>query len=280
MIVFLNGRFVDERDATISVFDRSFQYGDGLFETVRVCNGRPFRWDQHVQRFSRGAAGLGIRLPLDSRQLSEAATELVRLNRAREAMLRMALSRGVGQRGYSPRGAEQPVLVISCHPNPALSHSPSQWKLVTSSFRLEAGHPLGAWKTANKLVQVLARAEAERHGGDEALLLNHRGDVCETASGNVFWIQEDQLFTPAAGAGLLPGITREVIFELADTLGVTVAERSAPLDTLRRSEGAFVTMSSLGMVEVVAVDDCPLPQHPHTARLYQRYLKLLAEEGA
>lgn len=280
MIVFLNGQFVDERQAMVSVFDRSFQYGDGLFETLRVCKGRPFRWDQHLQRLQQASKGLGLRLPFQPRQLKEAVDELLRLNRAREAVLRIALSRGVGRRGYSPRGADQPVLVVSSHPVAPLRQSPRRWRLVTSSFRLNAADPLSRWKTNNKLIQVLARREAESQGADEALLLNDRGEVCETSSGNVFWVEDDQLVTPPAGAGLLPGITRGVILELAPLLGVTVAERPAPLDTLRGSAGAFVTLSSLGMVEVAALDGHLLPRHPRTVELYQRYRKLLAGEEA
>src|SRR6266478_2772949 len=104
MIVFLNGKFVLEDQAVVSVFDRSFLYGDGLFETMRVCRGRPFRWQQHLDRFARGAEFLRIRLPFSTDALHEFTRELVRQNDMPEALLRLTLSRGVGLRGYSPKG--------------------------------------------------------------------------------------------------------------------------------------------------------------------------------
>src|SRR5690242_10966358 len=111
MIVFLNGQFVPEERAVVSVFDRSFLYGDGLFETLRVLNARLFRWSQHVDRLQRGADYLRMWLPFSPGTLETAALELVKVNQMPDALLRLSLSRGVGKRGYSPAGADQPVLV-------------------------------------------------------------------------------------------------------------------------------------------------------------------------
>jgi len=280
VIVFLNGRFVPEAEAVISVFDRSFQYGDGLFETLRVANAEPFRWDQHLDRLTRGAEFLQITLPFDSHELRAALTELVRLNKTPEAALRIALSRGVGQRGYSPTGADQPALVMSLHPAHPLPKSPPQWKLFTSSLRLTGNDPLTRWKTSNKLVQVLARAEAERSGADEALLLNTGGDVCETSSGNLFWLEGSTLRTPPVDAGLLPGITRAVVLELAPQLGLTVAESRVRPGALTRAAGVFVTLSSWGIIEIVSLDHNALPTTTHTQTVYHAYQRALAEETA
>lgn len=280
MIVFLNGEFVPEEQAAVSVFDRSFQYGDGLFETLRISNGRPFRWTQHLERLAQGAAFAGIQLPFDSAQLAGAATELIRLNHSREAVLRLALSRGVGHRGYSPRGADRPTMVMSCHPAEPLPPTPPQWTLFTSSFRLDTADPLGRWKTSNKLLQVLARREAEDHGADEALLLNKNADICEAASGNVFWLEEDQLCTPPADAGLLAGITRAAVMELAPTLGLSVTERTAPANALGHADGAFVTMSSVGIVEVVSLDGKALRKSTQTGLLHEAYCRLLKANTA
>src|SRR5213594_3375395 len=111
MIVFLNGQFVPEERAVVSVFDRGFLYGDGLFETVRVYAGQPFRWPQHLQRLERGAEFLRLRMPFEAATLTRFARELMEHNRMFEAVLRLTLSRGVGQRGYSAKGADQPFLV-------------------------------------------------------------------------------------------------------------------------------------------------------------------------
>ncbi|HEX4644553.1 MAG TPA: aminotransferase class IV, partial [Verrucomicrobiae bacterium] len=109
--VFLNGQFVPEEQAVVSVFDRGFLYGDGLFEALRVYNGQPFRWTQHLERLQRGADFLKIRLPFTAAELRNHAAELIRRNQMPECLLRLVLSRGVGPRGYSPRGADLPVLV-------------------------------------------------------------------------------------------------------------------------------------------------------------------------
>src|SRR6266496_2961642 len=160
MIVLLNGQFVPEDQAVVSVFDRSFLYGDGLFETMRICGGKPFRWEQHLRRLEQGADFLKIGLPVPQDSLRAFVVELVARNQMPEALLRLTLSRGIGLRGYSPKGAERPSLVMSLHPAPA-RNAPVRWNLVISSFRLPANEPLAQFKTCNKLPQILAHAEAD-----------------------------------------------------------------------------------------------------------------------
>src|ERR1700722_14960787 len=118
MIVFFNGEFVAEEKAVVSVFDRSFQFGDGLFETMRVYRGKPFRWLDHIERLKRGAEFLKIQLPFAEKELNRHALELIERNQMQEALLRIGLSRGVGKRGYSPKGADKPTIVLSLHPAP------------------------------------------------------------------------------------------------------------------------------------------------------------------
>src|SRR5215472_16973761 len=192
MVVFLNGEFVPEKDAVISVFDRSFLYGDGLFETMRVVQGRPFRWAEHMERLERGASFAGIRIPFAEASLRKFAEELIAKNQVPEALLRLTLSRGVGVRGYSPKGAEQPTIVMSLHEFlPVDPENPPGWRLITSSFRLPADEALAQFKTCNKLPQILARAEADAAGADEALLSNTEGHVVEASSSNLFWVEAD-----------------------------------------------------------------------------------------
>src|SRR6185312_12187403 len=132
MLVFLNGKFVPEERAVVSVFDRAFLLGDGLFETILIFNGKPFRWQQHLERLQRGAKFLGIKLPFSPKQLRDIADKLIARNKMPNALLRLTLSRGVGQRGYLPRGANHPTLVMSLHPAPKIdSTNPTKWKLMT-----------------------------------------------------------------------------------------------------------------------------------------------------
>jgi aminodeoxychorismate lyase len=279
MIVFLNGQFVPEAQATVSVFDRSFLYGDGLFETLRVANGRPFRWGQHLERLRRGGDFLGLKIPFGCQALAQFAAELIAKNQMPEALLRLTVSRGVGPRGYSPRGADRPVLVMTLHPIPGAPNSDSaRWKLVTASFRLPAGETLAHFKTANKLAQVLARAEADQAGADEALLCNTNGDVVEGASSNLFWVEGDIICTPPLESGVLAGVTRAVILELCAQLGLPHAERLITPEGLRRAAGVFLTLSSCGVVEADRLDGANLSQSPRAARLRRAYDDLLARE--
>jgi aminodeoxychorismate lyase len=281
MIVFLNGKFVPEDQALVSVFDRSFLYGDGLFETMLLVNGVPFRWEQHLERFARGAAFLGISVPFDSAKLRPAAGELVFQNRMHDGLLRLTLSRGVGVRGYSPRGADSPTLVMTLHPlaDPE-AQTLKQWHLRIASFRLPANEPLAQFKNCNKLTQVMARAEVEQLGADEALLTNTDGFVVEGATSNLFWIQQGIVFTPPLSSGILSGVTRLVIFELCEQLGLEVREGNITKDGLFEAEGVFLSLSSLGIVQAVTLDERPLILSPLTQRLHTAYLAAVLREVA
>lgn len=270
--VWINGSTVPEADATVSVFDRSFLYGDGLFETIRVYRGSPFRWTQHLERLQAGADALGIRLPFTVSELTEAAGHLIQENSATEAVLRLTLSRGVGPRGYSPRGADRPLLIMTLHPAPTTNPASSAgWTLITSRFRLPAGDSLATFKTANKLIQVLARAEAEERGADEALLLNTDGNIAEAAASNLFWIEGDEVCTPPLVAGALAGVTRAFVLELCRDLGLETRERTGPGEHLLAADGVFLTLSSLGIVPATHLDGTQLAASPITKRLQDAY---------
>lgn len=287
MIVFLNGRFVSEADAVVSVFDRGFLYGDGLFETIRVSRGKPFRWAAHMERLERGARFVGINLPFASTQLLGFAQELIARNAMPEALLRITLSRGVGVRGYSPKGADCPTLVMSLHPfgapisesaNPADRGAPILWRAHVANVRLPAGDALAQFKTCNKLAQVLARSEAEAAGAHEALLLNTDDHVVEAATGNLFWIKGGTVFTPPLADGILRGITRGVVIELCGHTGLAVKEADVTPAALKQVDAAFLSLSSYGVVALSAIDDVPLGSSPVITKLAQAYNALLSAE--
>jgi len=280
MHVFLNSQFLPEGQAFVSVFDRGFLYGDGLFETLRVVHGHPFRWDQHWQRLVQGAEFIRIHLPLSSTVMRHNACQLVEQNRMPDSLLRIMLSRGVGARGYSPKGADRPTLVMSLHPAPRLDpRQPATWRLVTSSLRLLAQDRLAPFKTSNKLVQILARAEADAAGADEALLLDSAGHLIEGTSSNLFWLNETGLYTAPLSAGILPGVTRALVFEIAGSLGLPVAERMATRGQLQDAQGIFLSMSSVGIAEAVSLDGSPLQHSPWVERIWLRYHELLVSES-
>jgi len=281
MVVFLNGRFLAEEAAVVSVFDRGFLYGDGLFETLRVVRSRPFLWDAHVERFSRGADLLKLHPPLTALEMRRAADRLIQLSALPDAVLRITLTRGPGARGYSPKGADKPTLAMTLHPAPCPpARKPIGVRLITSSYRVAADDPLANAKTCNKLSHVLARAEADTAGVDDALLLNTRGHLAEATASNLFWISGDVLSTPPPRAGALMGITRGVVCEFAHTLGLTTGEMEAKPAVLRHASGVFLTNSVCGITEAVELDRKALRSSAIVKRLQAAYKARLLQESS
>jgi len=276
MIVFLNGKFLPEADAVVPLNDRGFLLGDGLFETVRVANGKPFRFAQHMERLAAGADFLKIKLPFTPVELQKFVGKLIALNQLPESVLRLTLTRGSGVRGYSTKGADQPVLAMTLHPLPPSSALP--WSLITSSLHIPAGDGLAAFKTTSKVLNVLARAEAEAGGADEALLLNTSGEVMETAGGNIFWISCGQVCTVPTGRGILPGVTRAVVFEICKQLDLNTREFFATPEHLRQAEGLFVTQTVLGIVPVIALDHIPIASSPLVEQFVHAYSEIIRGE--
>jgi aminodeoxychorismate lyase len=281
MKIFINGRSVPEEEAVVSVLDRGFLYGDGLFETLRVVNGKPFRWHEHWARLQAGARFLKIALPYPADFLLGAAIQLVADNGLPDSLLRVTLTRGVGLRGYSPKGADRPTLTMTVHPTvlPATAPVP-RWRVVTSSFRLAANEPLAQFKTCNKLPQILARAEADAAGADEAVLTNTEGCVVEGSSSNLFWIQNGQVCTPPLASGILPGVTRAAVLELCGSLGISVCESNIAAAELPRAQAVFFSLSSFGVVEAESLDGQALSQSPLVEVLRAAYARLVAGDGA
>ena len=274
MIVFLNGQFVPEADAVVSIFDRGFLYGDGLFETTRVCDGRPFLWGRHLARLRHGAELLQLNIPLSDAALTDFAAQLIERNQMPDSVLRLNLSRGTGPRGYSTKGCEKPTIAMSLHPAPELENAKSI-RLITANQPLASDDSLNQAKTSNKLTNVLARSEADAHGADDALLINTHGDVAEATASNLFWISGNTVSTPPITSGAVAGITRGFVIELCQRLGLTARETAITPAQLTSTEGIFLTNSVQGITEVSTLDGAPIPQSPLTARLRGGYTEAL-----
>jgi len=276
MTVFLNGEFVPEERATVSVFDRSFRYGDGLFEAVLVHNGAFFRWVQHYERLRRSAEFLRIPLPYGSNDLHAAAVQVARRNGITNGIVRVALSRGTGRHGYAPSADEAPVVAVWTQTIPRRHAEP--WKLAVSSFRIAAGDRLAQHKTANRLLNVMAAMEARERGADEALLLDTENHVAEGGSSNVFWIANGLVSTTPVSAGVLAGITRAAIFEICAALKCPVREQRATLPALLSSEGVFISVTSRGVVEIGEIDGAPVARSKLTSELSRGLWNLIEQE--
>jgi aminodeoxychorismate lyase len=274
-LVCLYGEFLPAEEARVSIFDRSFLYGDGLFETLRVYARRPFAWAEHLDRLEQAAEKIGIRIPPTRDQLYAAALDLLQRNGQTEAILRIQISRGQGARGYSPRGATSPVWVVTTHPATSQDPAhPTRWRLMTASMRLAEADPLNRLKSSSKLLQVLARAEAESRGSNEAVLLDPHGHVIEGSSSNIFWFSGRHLITPPVDSGALPGITRATVLRLAPDLGFVTEERLGTRDELHAADGVFLTLSSLELVTAETLDGVALRESPDTRTLHEAYQRL------
>jgi len=263
-LVFLNGRILPQLEASVPITDRGLLYGDGLFETIRVVRGQPRHWDRHWARLARGAAFLKLRLPDPPETLLDAARRLAELNALPDSVLRLTLTRGSGPRGYSPRGADQPTLLMTLHPaGPPVTTA----RVIASSFRVAANDPLSAFKTCSKLVQVMARAEADEQGADEALLVNTHGHLAEATASNIFWVQDGIICTPPLQDGALDGITRGRVLEACRKLGLPAREATAGPEILPAASGVFLTRSTANVVDVIELDGRPLPVSPLTGPL-------------
>ncbi len=270
MLVFLNGKIIPEEQATVSVFDRSFCLGDGLFEALPVSGGKFFLLGKHIERLQAGANFLKIKFPFSPQEILEFAKRLLLENQMDDGMLRIQLSRGIGTRGYSAKGAYSPTFVMTLHPSKKNSLAA---KLIVSSIRIPANDPLSKFKTCSKLSHIVARTEADDQGADEALLLNTDGDIAEATSSNFFWIENKTVCTPPVESGALPGVTRALILGLCRELAIPAMEKNVPPLLLSGAEGVFLTASGSGVREVSRINEIEFPRSAVTQTLGDVYLK-------
>jgi branched-chain amino acid aminotransferase len=255
--VFLNGRFIPEAQAVVPITDRGFLYGDGLFETLRVRNGQPVWWDRHLERLEQGAQHLKIPLPWLGSALCGFAHQLIDRNAMPESVLRVTLSRGSGSRGFSSKDANSPTVAMTLHSVPP---TPKTLRLTTSSIRIPVNDPMMQFKTSNKLASIMARAEAEEQGADEALLLNTDNYIAEAAASNIFWLSNGAVCTPPVSDGALAGVARSVVLELCQARDVTTREARIIPKQLLEIDGVFLTNSVAGILPVSELDGMPLRQ--------------------
>jgi branched-chain amino acid aminotransferase len=280
MLAYVNGTITSFDQAVIPVSDRGFLYGDALFETLLVWNSHPFRLREHLERLERGIRFLRFKQCPDVEEIRRQVMALLAADGAEQAVLRITLTRGCGQRGYGTGGAGPCFLLITLYPVAGRITELHQWRLKTSTCILNAGDPFCTHKTTNKLVQVAARMEAEDAGVDEALLLNNAGHVVETASANVFWVEDGALCAPPRGVGGLPGITSALVVELCGSLKMPFRERWITPQEITTRDGVFCTLSTLGIVEVVEVDGTPVSRSPLTDTLSRVLWERIGQETA
>lgn len=256
-MVYVNGEIVPEEAARISALDRGFTLGDGVFDTVRAVEGRVFRLVDHLVRLGSSAGVIGLELPMGPEELSRAVEEVLETNALTRALMRITVSRGApAERGLMPPANPRPTVAINA--TPFDGYAEERYALgigaIISSIRRNESSPLSRIKSCCYLDSVLARLEATERGAEEALFLNTHGDLACGASSNLFLAVDSVLVTPPLESGVLAGITRRVVLELAGRLDMPHEERRVTPEELYRSQEAFVTNTALGVMPLVAVE--------------------------
>ncbi|MFC1916040.1 aminotransferase class IV [Chloroflexota bacterium] len=257
-IVYLNGSLVPRSQARISVFDSGFLYGYGLFETMRAYRGIIFLLDRHLKRLLDSAEVIGLAKALSDVDLAKACVDTLRANNLQEARLRLTVSRGEADSFPGTGISASPTVLVS-----ATGYSPVSARIYEKGFRVGVSSlrrysqsPLSSLKSTNYLLSLLAKREAEASGLDEALLLNEHGFIAEGSISNVFFASlRSGLVTPSLESGILPGITRQVVMELASHLTLNVTEGEIRLEDLGQFDEAFLTNSVMEIMPLVAVRD-------------------------
>src|SRR6185295_8567888 len=225
MWVFLNDRFVRREEAKISVFDHGFLYGDGVYETMRSYDGRIFMLQQHLERLNRSASGIGLNLPIPEKDWPALLHEALERNALRDAHLRVTVSRGEGEIGLDPSLCTRPTVVIMAKPlvtpSPQLFERGVRIAVVSVRRNLATAVPPQI-KSLNFLNNILAKREAMQVGAYDAVMLNAQGHVTEGTTNNIFFVRQGRLCTSSVEAGILNGITREVVLLLAREQNIPV----------------------------------------------------------
>ena len=284
-LAYVGGAFVTAADARVSIFDHSFLYGDGVFETVVVRNGTTFALAPHLERLASSARYLRIEVPLPLDALEELVEELVRRNELRVGFVRVVLSRGSGYPASDPRKATRPLLVLSVQEQPPVALSGSGLRLVVARTRRTPPSSLDPRaKTNNYGNLIVAKLEAIDAGADDAILLDHEDHVAELPGSNIFVVDGDRLRTPAEG-NLLNGITRAAILELVRSGGVSplsaAIEDVLTPDDLLAADEVFVTSTGSGVARVSAVGGVSIgggEPGPVTADVAEAYERLVERE--
>jgi branched-chain amino acid aminotransferase len=259
MKIYIDGKFCEKEDAKISVFDHGVLYGDGIFEGIRAYNGRIFRLDDHLQRLDESARAILLKLPIPLDDIRKAIIETVRQNNLKDAYIRLVVTRGVGDLGLDMRKCKSgaTLFIIADH----IELYPEEFyekglTLVTSSIRQKGlDQVTPGVKSLNYLANILARAEATAAGAQEAILLNATGHVSECSGDNIFFIKDNKIFTPPTSAGILVGVTRQVVIALAhEKLGIKVVERNFPRYDLYSADEVFLTGTGAEVIAGVKID--------------------------
>ncbi|MGH2453239.1 MAG: branched-chain-amino-acid transaminase [bacterium] len=285
LVTYVNGVFVPKEEAVISVFDHGLLYGDGIFEGIRAYNGRVFRLDEHLDRLYDSARTIMLDIPLTREEMRETILETLRRSTLRDGYIRPVVSRGVGDLGLDPRRCARATVIvivdsIQLYPKEAYLKGLRTITATTRKTRPDMLNP--RVKSLNYLNNIMARIEANQAGVDEAIMLTADGYVCECSADNIFIIHDGQIWTPPPYLGILTGITRGAVLDLARDLEIPAIERVFTLHDVYTAEESFLTGTGAEVGPVVEVDGRAVGDGrpgPITGRLLEAFHTLVRRSG-
>jgi len=281
--VYINGKLYDKNEAKVSVYDHGFLYGDGVFEGIRIYGGKVFRLPEHVERLYESARHIWLEIPLPREQLTQAVLDTVKANNKHDGYIRLIVSRGDGGLGLDPRKCKEPQIIIivddiSLYPKEFYDNG---LEIITASTIRNHHNALNPRiKSLNYLNNILAKIEAVRAGCHEAIMLNHNGEVAECTGDNIFLVKHGKLRTPHISAGILEGITRNAVIELAGAADIPVEELTLTRHDVYAADECFLTGTAAEVIPVVKCDGRVIGSGkpgPITRQLRERFQHLVRQ---
>ncbi len=284
-VIYMNGKLVPEKEAVVSVFDHGFLYGDGVFEGIRAYHGRIFKLEEHVKRLFESAHSIMLPIPGDHDHMVRAVVDTVNANNLNDAYIRIVVSRGVGDLGLDPQKCKESQVVIiadkiKLFPEELYEKGLSVVTVATRRNSADALDP--KIKSLNYLNNILVKLEANRAGVLEALMMTGQGYICEGSGDNIFIYKKGKLITPPPYLGILEGITRETILQLARQEEIQIDEAPFTRHDLYVAEECFLTGTAAEVIPVTEVDRRIIGSGkpgPITRRLMERFQALTRKEG-
>ncbi len=285
MKIYIDGVLYPEAEAKISVFDHGLLYGDGIFEGIRFYNGRVFRLEEHLERLWDSAKAIRLKIPISVDEMREATLETIRQNHLEDGYIRLLVTRGKGNLGLSPDRCPKATVIIIADKiqlYPVEKYIKGMVMVTCATRRAAPAALLPAVKSLNYLNNVMAKVEATHAGADEGVMLNEQGYVAECTGDNIFVIRKGVVTTPPVYAGALCGITRNVVFEICQDLGIPIRETEMTRYDIYTADECFLTGTAAEVIAAIELDTRPIGDGKPgviTGRIIARFREIAGSTG-
>ena len=273
LCAYVNGQYVRKEEASISIYDHGFLYGDGVYEAIRSYDCVVFMLREHLDRLYESAKSIKLNIPFEKEELSKVIVEVLKRNQLKNGYVRVVLSRGEGKMGVDPRNCPKATVVVMAEQRePLFGAKVKGISAVISSLRRTPSWSLDPRiKTLNYLNNIMAKVEAIESGVEEAIMLNEQGYVAETSTENIFVVKNGAIATPHPSLGVLKGITRDVVIRIAKEFGYVLEERSITVHELYNADEVFVTGTAAEIVPILKISG-RIVGHGDVGPIFQKIL--------